>query len=306
MPEGADALRSVLFSGVLKERRDIEQREVIEAYDEPLRFKPRKNLMISRDAWRRVKNIGVSPRLVFAHPDLLAAHPKTSLYYRGLTLLSRKQVTQAAASVAAWEEGERDAAGVSKAAALKVARLYNCVISSIIVGSAEWTLENGYRNIVATMGITLDGQFRNQIGRIAEQHVKGRILDWLKGEEFVDDDEELESKRYLLTEDVDMVFGSEPDISFLRDNDLIATVEIKGGTDPAGALERLGAMTKSFAETPPGCVNFLVAGVITPEMQVRLKEIGVVKVYQLDEVSQDGERWDDFVKELFHHAVRIV
>ncbi len=63
-----------------------------------------------------------------------------------------------------------------------------------------------------------------------------------------------------------MKFGAEPDIDFTRDNRLVATIEVKGGCDPAGALERLGAMTKSFAETPSGCVNFLVAGVITPEM----------------------------------------
>ena len=295
----------MLFSGLIEERSDIEQREVIKAYDGPLSFKPRKDLMISRNAWRRVKKIRASPRLVFAHPAILATHPKTSLYYRGLTLLSRKQVTQAAVSVAAWEEGKRSA-GVSDAAALKVARLYNYVISSIILGSAEWTLENGYRNIVATMGITFDGQFRNQIGRLAEQLTKARILDWLKATELVDDDEDLESKRYPLTEDVVMEYGSEPDISFLRNDRLIATVEIKGGTDPAGALERLGAMTKSFAETPPGCVNFLVAGVITPEMQTRLDAIGNVKVYLLNDIAQDGEHWDDFTNEVFHHAVRII
>ena len=44
---------------------------------------------------------------------------------------------------------------------------------------------------------------------------------------------------------------------------LIATIEIKGGKDPAGALERLGAIQKSFEETPPGCENMLIAGVIT-------------------------------------------
>ncbi len=303
MVEEFDTLRSVLFSNVLKERIDKEQRDVIRNYKIPLRYESRKSLMISKEAWQRVKKIGASRRLVFAHPDILSAHPKTSLYYRGLTLLSRKQVTQAAVSVAPWEEGKREG-GVPKASALKVARLYNCVISSIIVGSSDWTMENGYRNIVATMGITLDGQFRNQIGQIAEQHIKTRILDWVKDKGIVDKDEDLESKRYSLAENVIMEFGTEPDISFEKDDLLVATIEVKGGTDPAGALERLGAMTKSFNETPAKCENFLIAGVITKEMQTRLDEIAV-KVFRLDEVSQDGDLWEDFINELFHHTLRI-
>ncbi|MCY4152141.1 MAG: hypothetical protein OXE94_07900 [Aestuariivita sp.] len=65
-------------------------------------------------------------------------------------------------------------------------------------------------------------------------------------------------------------------------------------------------MTKSFAETPSSCVNFLVAGVITPEIQARLNEMGNVKAYLLDDLSQDGESWDDFTNEVFHHALRVI
>jgi len=103
-----------------------------------------------------------------------------------------------------------------------------------------------------------------------------------------------------------MRYGSEPDIEFVRSGRLIATIEIKGGRDPAGALERLGAMQKSFDETPPGCVNFLVAGVVTPEMQTRLDAIGNVKVFMLDDLAQDGEHWDEFTNEVFHHAIRVI
>ena len=49
-----------------------------------------------------------------------------------------------------------------------------------------------------------------------------------------------------------------------------------------------------------------MAGVITPEMQSRLDEMGDVKVYLLADLAKDGERWDHFVNEVFHHAVRVV
>ncbi len=85
----------------------------------------------------------------------------------------------------------------------------------------------------------------------------------------------------------------------------MATIEIKGGKDPAGALERLGAMQKSFEETPPGCVNMLIAGVITSEMKSRLENMGVSRVFLLDDLAHDGRDWIDFLNEVFHYTVRI-
>ena len=188
---------------------------------------------------------------------------------------------------------------------LRVSRLYNTVISCIIEGSSDWSLSNGYRNILATMGISLDGMYRNKIGEMAEKLIKDRIMAWLNANSLIESSSTTEGL-YVLSNNVQMRYGSEPDVSFRRNERLIATIEIKGGTDPAGALERLGAMTKSFAETPPSCVNFLIAGVITTEMRSRLDDMGVVKVYELSRLAQDGVGWDEFINELFHHAVRII
>ena len=296
--------RSRLFSDLIGKRDDEAQRSVIERYSGCPDFEPIDNLMIGSGAWDRVAVMGVRPELVFAHPDILQAHPGTSLYYRGMTLLSRKRVAQAATSVTDWEKGARSAP-IDHRAALKVARLYNTVISLIVEGSADWTLDDGYRNIVATMGIALDGMFRNRVGDMAEALVKNRIVAWLKGKQLICS-EKSEQGRYFLARKTLMQYGSEPDIAFVRNGRPVATIEIKGGTDPAGVLERLGAMAKSFAETPPGCVNFLIAGVVTPEMRARINGMGDVKVYLLNDLSQDGERWGDFVNEVFHHAVRAI
>ena len=107
-----------------------------------------------------------------------------------------------------------------------------------------------------------------------------------------------------------MTYGSDPDILFTqkkRDQKKrdIATIEIKGGTDPAGALERLGAMQKSFDATPAGCQNILIAGVVTPEMRSRLEQIGIIKVFILDDLLNDAE-WNAFTNEVFHYILRIV
>ncbi|MCY4492195.1 MAG: XcyI family restriction endonuclease [Thaumarchaeota archaeon] len=106
-----------------------------------------------------------------------------------------------------------------------------------------------------------------------------------------------------------MVFSSEPDILFEKKTGdtwhIVATIEIKSGTDPAGALERLGALQKSFANTPARSKNFAVLGVITPKMVKRLNEMHVEKYFSLWEVMAE-DKWNGFVKEIFHHTLRLI
>ena len=292
--------RSNVLSERIRQRTDQAMLRLIQRYQGELIFRPLSDLMISNGAWKYVNRSGIEPKLVFAHPNMLSAHPETSQYYRGIALVSQKR---AGAQVAKWENGSQKKPP-SRQSCKKVARLYNAVISSIIEGTSDWTLENGYRNILATMGIRLDGFFRNKIGQDAEKLIKKRILRWLK-------DRNLISKTrggnvYELPKQTVMRFGSEPDIALLRDDERIATIEIKGGKDPAGALERLGAMQKSFDETPPSCVNFLIAGVVTKEMEKRLKQIGRVKFFVLGDIADREESWEAFMQEVFHHALRVV
>lgn len=296
-------LRSTTIAERLRQRTDEKLRETITQLPE-MDYHPLDGLMISERAWAHVESSGLPPQLVFAHPLTLRDHPQTSQYYRGISLLSQKRVQEIARSVAAWESGDHKSP-LNLTDCRKVARLYNAVISSIIDGSTNWTLDNGYRNILATMGIGLDGTFRNIIGQDAENLIKNRILGWLQHRSLAaasPDDAAL----FHLPDDTAMRYGSEPDISFTRHGQTIATIEVKGGKDPAGALERLGAMQKSFNETPPGCVNVLVAGIVTNEMKTRLAQMGVVNVFLLDDLAHDGEAWDDFTNEVFHHIVRIV
>ena len=298
--------RSSVISERLRQRTDLELREIVEGFEEDLTFLPLEQLAISEQAWNHVTESGFDPKMVFAHPSLLSQHPRTSEYYRGIALLPRKRVSEIALSVDSWESGPRST--VNEAQSLRVSRLYNAVISSIIEGATGWTLENGYRNIIANMGIGLDGTVRNLIGRDAEQLVKGRITAWLERRKLILQ-RNAEGTQFVLPCGYSMRYGSEPDIQFQltanNEASLMATIEIKGGKDAAGALERLGAVQKSFEETPPNCANFLIAGIITPEMAQRLDTIGVARRYLLDDLIRDGEPWVNFLNEVFHHTVRI-
>lgn len=287
-------------------RADVAVRGQIESFTPELRYDVAA-LCIDEDAWRKVEEANFKPALVFAHPDLLAAIPQASLHYRGIALLSRKRVQEIAGTVDGWERSPARAR-VSKEKALNVSRLYNAVISAIILDRVDWSLEDSRRNVLATMGITEDGAMRNVIGQEAEQAVKERLAEWVEDQGLVVDDEGPGSApraAWPLVGNVRMRFGSEPDVAFDRDGSLAVVIEIKGGKDPAGALERLGAVKKTFDESPAGCKNFLVAGVVTPTMRARLREMRMEADFDVEDLLRDEQAWRRFVNEIFHHALRI-
>ena len=294
--------RAVEIARRIAARGDLEAREKIKRFEPRLRYRKR-DLCIADDAWRHVKDAGIAHRLVFAHPDIFKEIPEASLHYRGIALLSLKRVQEIAGSVDSWENRPVNAR-ISDEKALRVCRLYNAVIGSVILNDSDWTIEDGYRNVVATLGITADGSIRNIIGQEAESAVKRRVLDWTQTHGLLAG-ADVDNRDWRLTGGVRTIFGSEPDIAFEKDGKLAAGIENEGGKDPAGALERLGAVKKTFDESPAGRKNFLVAGVVTPTMRGRLEEMRMEADFQIDRLLDDGAAWAGFMNEIFHRALRI-
>ena len=303
--------RALLISGRIRERSDLAVRHTIEQLELDLDYETNlEQLAIAPEAWEYVSEEQIDPKLVFAHPDMLQAYPETSLYYRGIATLSLKRVQAMAVSVNSWEDGRRTRKP-SLQSCERVARTYNAVISVVITGSDGWTLENGYRSVLATIGITEDGKLRNIVGQEGEKAVKDGILQWLESSSGIQ--VQKEGSVTVLGDDnaLRMVYASEPDIYFERQASngywgTVSTIEIKSGTDPAGALERLGAVQKSFDETPARAQNFAVLGVVTPEMRRRLNELRMRRDFSLYHILHDQAAWDDFVQEIFHHTLRII
>jgi len=302
--------RALIITQHIRGRADVEVRKIILSFSTPLDFEGRlEDLAIAPEAWVHIVQAQIDPKLVFAHPDLLQAHPQASLHYRGISTLPLKRVQNMAGAVDMWEDGTfRRPPDSDKC--LCVARVYNAVTSVIITGTDGWTLENGYRNVLVTIGITQDGALRNLVGQAGETAVKERVTEWLTENDAIPTRVHGSTTLIGAAEDVRMVYGSEPDIKFERytggDWHIVATVEIKSGTDPAGALERLGAIQKSFEQTPPKSRNFAVLGVVTPEMRRRLDEMAVARDFALYQVLNDDMAWEEFTQELFHHTLRII
>ncbi|MGH9436951.1 MAG: XcyI family restriction endonuclease, partial [Terriglobia bacterium] len=312
-------MRSLLIVTALQKREDDRAIRYIREYKSKLAWKPLVELMIDEEVWAyATERQRYDPRLVFSHPDILMSRPSTSLYYRALCGLSLKAVRSYFGSVESLEAGGPQAR-LTEPKARKMARVYNTFICSIIKNSTDWTLENGRRTILATLGITLDGKMRNRVGRIAEDRVRRLVVDWLNERDLIE--KPTITKEEMLREDriprvfelrggITMRFGSEPDIEFTRGNDVLAVVEIKGGIDPAGALERYGAATKSFQHAEvrgARCRNFYLGGVFTAELRRRIARDRLVeKSFDVVEILQFPDKREQFLYELFHHALRLV
>lgn len=215
-------------------------------------------------------------------------------------------------------EAGNPGARLDAAKALRIAQTYHAFICSNINNSIEWTLENGYRTIIASLGISLDGTWRNKIGDLAEEQIRSLILEWMLDHQLVASPaiskEDLKGRlsgTYELTRTgMTMIFSSEPDIAFVENERYLAVVEIKGGTDDAGALERYGAAQKSFQhaiKSNPHCQNFYIAAALTPEVENRIADDRLVsKTFDLVEIVSDARKREQFMLELFRYALRLV
>ena len=308
-------IKSLLIVTSLQKRKDLKAIETIRKFSMPLSWKPLQELMIDADVWKYAAKKGYDPKEVFCHPDVLINDPTTSLYYRGLCGLSVKAAKSYFGTIESLEEGGSRGLNVEKAQ--RMARIYNYFICSIIKNSTDWSIENGYRTIIATLGITLDGSMRNKIGGIAEDRIRTMIIEWLSEKKLIagpkTDKKRVTEKiqrTFELRNGVIMEFSSEPDISFTKEKNLLAVVEIKGGIDPAGALERYGAATKSFQHAiaiSSRCKNFYLGAVFTPELERRISEDRLVeKTFNIIEILDDPAARERFFTELFHHVLRIV
>lgn len=314
-------LKSLLIVTSLQKRNDLKALEAIQEISLPIEWEPLDRLMIDQEVWGyAVSEKRYNPKIIFCHPDILLSNPITSLYYRGVSGLSLKAARNYFGTIDGLEAG-RKGARLDKNKALRMTQTYNTFICSIIKNSTDWTLENGHRTIVATLGITLDGIMRNKVGAIAEERIRSLIVEWVTKQNLVATstsgvgylDDPL-PKVFALKEGIVMSFSAEPDVSFQRETgnsrDLLAVVEIKGGIDPAGALERYGAATKSFqhaVKASSRCRNFYLAAVYTPELERRIEADRLVdKYFHIIEVLESSKTRDEFFMELFHHALRLL
>jgi hypothetical protein len=325
-------LRSTFFYRKLKEYNTLSFPQIIAellSVEHLYSWDERKQWGIGEDAFNYIIT---HPELnllqVFCHPKLLREHPRLLAYYRNIAVLSQKSVSYLVKiDVKKKENDVYNAISLEPDQAIKLSILFNEHITLIIDSSIQsFTERELYGLLLTSTGAQIDGSWRNAIGEEAEKVVQRLLVNEAKErnvlgafisrvgtsvEQF--DLNKLEEQvsnihKYrgiLLINQTSILFSSEPDISLIAVNGTtVSVIEVKGGADPAGALERYGAAKKSFGEArrlSPDVPTILVASCITPEVHTRISQDALItSYYNLTELlSENSISYDRFMNEVF-------
>ena len=274
---------------------------------------------ITHNAWDLIAKQGIESFRVFTHPKVLVEHPALMSYYRNVAAIPLKGVQYLAFNISEYEN--RKKTEITYTDALELTKLFNTHISSIVESTLSLSNENIACLMYSSAGCTIDGSWRNKIGEEAEKMVKSYILrNCIDNENIYAMIDKFNSptdfnpeydylsnidlfKGIKLKNQMSILFSSEPDVSIIDSKGKpVSVIEVKGGTDPAGALERLGAIKKSFDQARKEnrkVETILVVSCITDEMAKRLRQDALINtVFNLTAIIIDMDYRDKFVTKI--------
>lgn len=261
-----------------------------------LKWDKRADWKISDEAWNVIQTNGIDPMIVFVHPKILQMNPTYLKYYRSVAMLPQKglKTISHVSNIDKIENGNIEAGTLSSTTIDRLVKTINEVLSLVVSLATDINEKKIEGMMYATAGTNIDGSWRNSIGAEGERVIRSLMFKELHKQKevssiqyrngLIEDNsvfkedavlKNFESVKALnLKNGYSILFASEPDITMYdASGNIVGVIEIKSGLDPAGALERLGAMLKSFENTIaeyPNAVTILVASCITDEVQSRL------------------------------------
>ncbi|RME72553.1 MAG: XcyI family restriction endonuclease [Chloroflexi bacterium] len=248
-------------------------------------------LDISIKAWNKIIHRGIKPVVIFAHPAVLSHLPRSTAYYRMLSMVSQKSMGQVGLSIVRYEKGTLPSIDVAE----RIARHLNRIISRLVeaddtINPREFDL---WRGMAA--GAQAQGSWQNTKGQKIETVIRGIVRRRLQERHSVAVDDD--TRRFSLLDGRMVVFADEPDIGIYRSGKIIAAVEIKGGIDKAGVLERVGAAVKSLSrvkeENSTAVTVLILQGVSITEqsnLDLQTNQNVVNHWFTVEELLEDDNR----------------
>ncbi len=211
-------------------------------------------------AYQRLTDAQASPELYFCTPGIIRDLPRLSEYYRLVAMLPKKAISRLKVGSLQSQEG-----------ADVFCAVVNATVSSFVLNLDQEAVRLlAPETLVFTqLGDQLGGSWRNVVGRQGGALFARTVCRWLLGEKVTlavepasidpfelagtGDVEVLQQPKVIRDsagELFEIAFAQEPDIAVYRfvggDRKLVCWIELKSGTDPAGAQERYGSARKSF------------------------------------------------------------
>ena len=201
------------------------------------------DLGISQTAWNKVIHRGIKPVIVFAHPQVRINILCSVSYYRMLAMVSQKSTSQVGLSIIRYEQ---NSSLTDELIAIEISQHLNKIISYLV--EADEQIDSREFNIWRGMaaGAQAQGSWQNIKGNKIEIMIRG-LLERRLNEQILVNNENLDASTINLLDGRVIIFADEPDIGIYQDEKIIAAVEMKGGINRAGILERIGAAIKSLS-----------------------------------------------------------
>jgi hypothetical protein len=256
------------------------------------------DLQISERAWNRVIHSGIAPVRVFAHPAVLQSIPRSVGYYRTLAMVSQKSMKRVNLDTEPYELGK---SLPDEQTARQIARHLNQVICRVVETEVEPRVDARELDLWRAMaaGSQAQGAWQNAKGSKYEVIVRQLIAAQLASRNLI---VEQDASRLVLNDEREVIFGADPDISLWRGRKLLAAVEVKGGIDPAGAHERLGASIKTLRDCrarESDCVTLLLLrkGTLTSGLEERLSQSkeDITRWFTIEDLLDDEKVLDEFI-----------
>jgi hypothetical protein len=283
--------KSQFFHQKLHEWELLEVAEQLEQIQGERLSWDRNDLAISEKAWDKIIHRGVKPLVVFAHPEILTTIARAASYYRMLAMVSQKSMNQVGLPTTRYEMGYAPQLETAE----RIARHLNDIISKLIeadetINGREFDL---WRGMAA--GSQAQGSWQNAKGRKMEIVLQGVIRRRLQASGLLAEPDG--RSRLALLDGRKIVFADEPDIAIYQGGVIVAAVEVKGGIDKAGVLERVGAAMKSLSrakEQNPAAITVLILPEVsmTPQAAVDLQtnQPTVNHWFTVEELLQNGNK----------------
>ena len=261
-------------------------------------------LSISKDAWNRVIHSGVKPIIVFANPAILTTIEKSVSYYRMLAMVSQKSMNQIGASSARYEQSDN----LPKPnTAFLIAQRLNLIISNLVESDNKLNRRefDVWRGMAA--GSQAQGSWQNRKGDQAEYEIRQKLVEQLRRSGLIEEDRLVNIHSRILELNLldgrRLSMGSEPDLVIFSGDRIQAAVEIKGGIDAAGVLERIGAAMKSLSrvkEDDPTAITILIVSRVSmspqAESDILANKQTVNSWFAIEDILQNPSRRSEYYR----------
>lgn len=266
-------------------------------------------LKIHASVASKVEKAEIPLHCVFCHPDILGRFPELLDYYRNLTALSKKGLSQLFAF--------QKLAGEEKN--LAIARVLNGILSEVLEPCPNLSMDLLRDIMCAELGTEIQGTWVNLIGSGAAKIVENMLGEFAEEKGLITEvrrekikvgGKRRSQRSIVLKNNWRMIFSPEPDVAIYDPKGIIRiAIEIKGSMDKAGAQTRYGEAKKSFGKTlkaNPKCETIYLASVYTDAVTRQIHDNGQVrKTFDLIDILTDEKAKAGFLDEIFKYQIRL-